>query len=109
MDAWEEKPACCLNGRGIVRQGARWWIEYWDWVMDLIRWFRAPFAWRFVHQDAPWTYFENTVTGQRRCRWDGGRYTYVDYDFIRPGDIVEGPFGREVVTDYVTFSPAFRS
>jgi len=77
--------------------------------MDLIRRFRALFAWTFVRKKGPWTYFENKVTGQRRCRWDGTRYTYVDYDFIRCGDIVEGPFGREVVSDYVTFSPALKS
>jgi hypothetical protein len=33
----------------------------------------------------------------------------VDYDFIRPGDIVEGPFGREVVPDYTGFAPALKS
>ena len=77
--------------------------------MYLLRWFRALFAWSPVHKDESWTYYENRVTGQRRCRWEGSRYTYVDYDFIRPGDIIEGPFGREVVPDYVSFAPALKS
>ena len=76
--------------------------------MHLLRWFRALGAWKEVRKEGSWTYFENTVTGQRRCRWDGSRYTYVDYDFIRPGDIIEGPFGREVVSDYSTFMPALK-
>jgi hypothetical protein len=76
--------------------------------MDLLRWLRALFAWTFVRHDGPWTYFENRVTGQRRCRWDGSVYRYVDYDFMRPGDVVEGPFGREVISDNASFSPALR-
>jgi hypothetical protein len=51
----------------------------------------------FVRRNGSWTYYENQVTGQRRCRWDGTGYGHVDYEFIRLGDIVEGPFGREVV------------
>ena len=54
-------------------------------------------------------YYENRVSGQRRCRWDGSRYSYVDYEFIRPGDIVEGPFGREVVPDHADFVPALKA
>ena len=76
--------------------------------MGLIRWFRALFAWTFVRRDGPWSYFENKVTGQRRCCWDGSVYRYVDYGFIRPGDIVDGPFGREIVSDNITFSPALK-
>ena len=76
--------------------------------MGLIRWIRALFAWSLVRRDGPWSYFENKVTGQRRCRWDGSVYRYIDYDFIRAGDIVEGPFGREIVSDTVNFSPALK-
>jgi hypothetical protein len=81
------------------------WI---DWMNICIRWVRSLFAWSMVRNDGPWAYYENRVTGQRRCRWDGTRYSHVDYDFIRPGDIVEGPFGREVVPEYGNFAPAFK-
>ena len=80
----------------------------WDCVMGFFRWFRAHFAWGLVRRDGPWSYFENKVTGRRRCRWDGSVYRYVDYEFIRPGDIVEGPFGREVVSDKASFSPVLK-
>lgn len=77
--------------------------------MGLVRWFRAPFAWAFVRKDGAWTYYENRATGQRRCRWDGTRYSSVDYDFIRPGDVVEGPFGREIVSEHASFAAALRN
>ena len=76
--------------------------------MSFLRWLRALFAWSLVRKHDAWTYYENSVTGQRRCRWDGSRYSYVDYDFIRPGDVVEGPFGREVVPDHTDFAPALK-
>jgi hypothetical protein len=42
------------------------------------------------------TYFENAVTSQRRCRWDGNGWGCVDYSFMRSGDVSYGPFGRQV-------------
>ena len=62
-----------------------------------VRWLRSLFAWRHVRQEGAWVYFENSVTGQRRCRWRGDGYTPADYRFIRPGDIIEGPFRREIL------------
>jgi hypothetical protein len=70
-----------------------------------VRWVRSLFAWKHVRQDKVWIYFENSVTGQRRCRWRGDGYAPVDYRFIRPGDIIEGPFRREVLS-YDTFASA---
>ena len=67
-------------------------------ALDGVRWVRSLFAWKQVGQDTAWTYFENSVTGQRRYRWRGDSYTAADYQFIRPGDIIEGPFRREVLS-----------
>jgi hypothetical protein len=67
-------------------------------VRDAVRWVRSQFAWKPVGQDAAWIYFENGVTGQRCCRWRGERYVPADYHFIRPGDIIEGPFRREILS-----------
>ena len=39
--------------------------------MKLLAWIRAPFAWKVVRQCDGYTYFENAVTGRRRCHWDG--------------------------------------
>ena len=35
-------------------------------------------------------YFENAVTGQRRCRWDGNAWGRVDYNFMRSGMSLTG-------------------
>jgi hypothetical protein len=67
--------------------------------MNVARWTSSLFAWKRVREDRDWSYFENAVTGQRQGRWRGGRYTLVDYQFVRPGDIIDGPFGREILTD----------
>ena len=69
------------------------------------RWVRSLFAWKRVGQDTAWIYFENRVTGQRRCRWRGDSYPPADYRFIRPGDIIEGPFRREVLALGTVASP----
>jgi hypothetical protein len=50
-----------------------------------------------VLQHDGYIYFENAVTGQRRCRWDGNAWGRVEYNFMRSGDVSYGPFGREVV------------
>jgi hypothetical protein len=42
--------------------------------MKLLAWIRAPFAWKVVRQHDGYTYFENAVTGQRNCRWDGSAW-----------------------------------
>jgi hypothetical protein len=66
--------------------------------MNLMRLLRAPFAWRVVRRFDGWTYFENTVTGRRRCDWDGVSSARIDYKFMRPGDIVHGMRGRKVLS-----------
>ncbi len=65
--------------------------------MKLLAWIRAPFAWKVLRQHDSYTYFENAVTGQRSCHWDGNAWGRVDYNFMRSGDVSYGPFGREVV------------
>jgi hypothetical protein len=65
--------------------------------MKLLAWIRAPFAWKVVRQHDGYTYFENAVTGRRRCYWDGSGWGHVDYSFMRLGDVSYGPFGREVI------------
>jgi hypothetical protein len=64
--------------------------------MKRLAWIRAPFAWKVVRQHDGYTYFENAVTGQRTCRWDGNAWGHIDYSFMRSGDVSYGPFGREV-------------
>jgi hypothetical protein len=65
--------------------------------MKLLAWIRAPFAWKVVRQCDGYTYFENAVTGRRRCHWDGNVWGQIDYGFMRSGDDSYGPFGREVI------------
>jgi len=60
--------------------------------VKLLAWICAPFAWKVVRQRNGYTYFENAVTGRRRCRWDCS-WDHVDYSFTRLGN---GPFGRQV-------------
>jgi len=60
--------------------------------VKLLAWICAPFAWKVVRQCNGYTYFENAVTGRRRCRWDCS-WDHVDYSFTRLGN---GPFGRQV-------------
>ncbi len=64
--------------------------------MKLLAWIRALFAWKVLRQHDSYTYFENAVTGQRSCQWDGNAWGRVDYNFMRSGDVSYGPFGREV-------------
>ena len=64
--------------------------------MKLLAWICAPFAWKVVRQHNGYSYFENAVTGRRRCRWDGDGWGRVDYSFMRSGDVSYGPFGRQV-------------
>ena len=64
--------------------------------MKLFAWIRSPFAWKVVRQHDGYTYFENAITGQRTCRWDGNGWGRVDYKFMRSGDVSYGPFGRQV-------------
>lgn len=65
--------------------------------MKLPAWICAAFAWKVVRQHDGCTYFENAVTGQRRCRLDGSAWGYIDHTFMRPGDVSNGPFGRQVL------------
>ena len=37
--------------------------------MKLLARIGAPFAWKVVRQHDGYTYFENSITGQRRCHW----------------------------------------
>ena len=64
--------------------------------VKLLAWICAPFAWKVVRQHNGYSYFENAVTGRRRCRWDGSGWGHVDYSFMRSGDVSYGPFGRQV-------------
>jgi hypothetical protein len=64
--------------------------------VKLLGWIGAPFAWKLVRQHNGYSYFENAVTGRRRCRWDGSGWGHVDYSFMRSGDVSYGPFGRQV-------------
>jgi hypothetical protein len=64
--------------------------------VKLLLWICAPFAWKVVRQHDGYIYFENAITGQRRCHWDGSVWGHTDYSFMRSGDVSYGPFGREV-------------
>lgn len=64
--------------------------------VKLLAWICALFAWKVVRQHDGHTYFENAVTGQRRCHWNGSAWGHIDYNFMRSGDVSYGPFGREV-------------
>jgi hypothetical protein len=64
--------------------------------VKLLAWIGAPFAWKLVRQHNGYSYFENAVTGRRRCRWDGSGWGHVDYSFMRSGDVSYGPFGGQV-------------
>jgi hypothetical protein len=64
--------------------------------VKLLAWIGAPFAWKLVRQHNGYSYFENAVTGRRRCRWDGSGWGHVDYSFMRSGDVSYGPFGRQI-------------
>ena len=66
-------------------------------VKNLVGQLCAPFAWHVVRQGDGWTYYENGITRKRRCVWDGSLRGYADYKFLRSGDIVDGPYGREVI------------
>jgi hypothetical protein len=64
--------------------------------VKLVAWIRAPFAWKVVRQRDGYTYFQNAISGQRSCQWDGYTWDYIDYKFMRSGDVSYGPLGREV-------------
>ena len=59
--------------------------------MTLLARLSALLAWNVVRQHGGYTYFENAVTGQRRCHWDGSAWGH-----LRSGDVSYGPFGRQV-------------
>jgi hypothetical protein len=63
--------------------------------VKLFAWICAPFVWKVVRQRNGYTYFENAVTGRRRCRWDG-IWDHVDYSFMRSGNVSCGPLDRQV-------------
>ena len=65
--------------------------------MKSLMWICSPFAWKVVRQHDGYTYFENAVTGRRRCYWDRSGWGHVDCNFMRSGDVSFGPFGREVI------------
>lgn len=58
---------------------------------------RSWFAWRAVRSSGVWLYTENTITGQRCAIWRGGGYQPLDWNWIRDGDVVDGPRGRYIV------------
>ena len=55
--------------------------------MKLLARIDAPFAWKVVRQYDGYTYFENAITGQRRCRRDGSTWGRIDCNFMRSGDV----------------------
>jgi hypothetical protein len=65
--------------------------------MKRLAWICAPFAWKVVRHCDGYTYFENAITGRRRCYWDGSVWGHIDYSFMRLGDVSYGPFGRDVI------------
>jgi hypothetical protein len=68
-------------------------------MKHLITWVCGFFAWKVVRREAGWIYSENTVTGQRRCDWDGGTLGSLDGRFLRPGDILNNAFTQGVVSE----------
>jgi hypothetical protein len=56
----------------------------------------APFAWKGVRQYDGYIYFQNAITDQHSCRWDGSTGGRVDHNFRRSGDVSYGPFGRQI-------------
>jgi hypothetical protein len=64
--------------------------------VKLLAWICSPFAWKVVHQHDGYTYSENSITGQRSCRWTGSVWGHIDNKFMRSGDVSYGPFGREL-------------
>jgi hypothetical protein len=64
--------------------------------MKLLAWICALCAWKVVRQHDGYAYFENAITGQRRCRWDGSTWGRIDCNFMRSGDVSYGPFGRQI-------------
>lgn len=55
--------------------------------MKLLARIGAPFASKVVRLHDGYTYFENSITGRRSCRWDGSVWGHVDYNFMRSGDV----------------------
>jgi hypothetical protein len=45
--------------------------------MKLLARIGAPFAWKVVRQHDGYTYFENSITGQRRCHWTGSLWGHI--------------------------------
>jgi hypothetical protein len=66
-------------------------------VNHLIGWVRAYCARKVVRKHKSWVCFENATTSRRRCCSSANSWGDVDYTFMRSGDVVLGPFGREVV------------
>ena len=64
--------------------------------MKLLARIGAPFAWKVVRQHDGYTYFENSITGQRRFNWTSSVWGHIDHKFMRSGDVAYGPFGRQV-------------
>jgi hypothetical protein len=64
--------------------------------MKLLARIGALFAWKVVRQHDGYTYFENSITGQRRCNWTSSVWGHIDHKFMRSGDVSYGPFGRQV-------------
>jgi hypothetical protein len=71
--------------------------------MKLLARIGAPLAWKVVRQHDGYTYFENSITDQRSCRWDGSAWGHVDYNFMRSGDISYEPFGRRTLLAVAAF------
>jgi hypothetical protein len=44
-----------------------------------------PFAWKVVREHDGYTYFENAITGRRRCYWTGSVKGHIDNRFMRSG------------------------
>ena len=63
----------------------------------MLSFIRAWFAWKPIRNSGAWVYLENTVTGQRKAVWLHGGYQPLNHDWLRTGDIVDGPEGRYVI------------
>ena len=96
-----EIASCLKTGQGASRQerefsflsAASGWA--WENSGEITRVDRRAFRLKLVRQHNGYSYFENAVTGRRRCRWDGSGWGHVDYSFMRSGDVSYG-FGRQV-------------
>ena len=53
----------------------------------MLRWFKSLFAWRRVSDAGPvagslWSYWENSITGERKAYQEHGGYQPLDWDWL---------------------------